>query len=133
MPSRSEYMPGEADAAALLEAQQHIALEHFLANVFETGSLVSGEGIARGAGTSHRPWKRGGERFHRPALPLLRFSDDVPKQEANRFDAWSEVGRRRIMPPMRSASPSVTKQKSARLRLSSRWLLARNCARWVRG
>ena len=73
-------MPGKTDAAALLEAQQHPALEHFTGDIFEADrGLDQLEPVRRAHLVHHR---RRGQRFHNPA-PALSVHDKMMQQQTN--------------------------------------------------
>ena len=67
-------VPGKTDAAAFLSAQQHAALEHFRANVFETNTRFDQRQIVRSAHLVHH--RRGRQCFD-DASPALAVHDEM--------------------------------------------------------
>ena len=64
-------MAGDADAAGFLAADQHFALEHDVANVFEAdGSLMQRAPVLFGDAVQHL---RSGKGFHDVAGPATLF------------------------------------------------------------
>src|SRR5262245_380429 len=72
------HVPRKADAAALLEAEQHVALDHLRANVLEPhAGLDQLQSILRAHLIDHR---RGSKSFYNPASFLAIHDKMVEKQ-----------------------------------------------------
>ena len=90
------HVAGKTDATALLRAEQHIALEHFRADVFEADAgLDHFQAVVRAHLVHHGG---GGERLDDPS-PALAVHDEMMQQQANQL-----VRRKRISAAIHAAN-----------------------------